>query len=54
MRQTAIGNTNISVGAIAYGCWRFAESSVEDADTKIRAALDAMGFAQGLAYVCAA
>lgn len=41
MRQTAIGNTNISVGAIAYGCWRFAESSVEDADTKIRTALDA-------------
>lgn len=41
MRQTAIGNTDISVGAIAYGCWRFAESSVEDADTKIRTALDA-------------
>lgn len=40
MRQTAIGKTQIAVGAIAYGCWRFAESSVEDADTKIRTALD--------------
>jgi aryl-alcohol dehydrogenase-like predicted oxidoreductase len=41
MRQTAIGKTQVEVGAIAYGCWRFAESSVEDADTKIRTALDA-------------
>lgn len=41
MRQTAIGNTDVRVGAIAFGCWRFAESSVDDADTKIRTALDA-------------
>jgi aryl-alcohol dehydrogenase-like predicted oxidoreductase len=41
MRQTAIGNTEISVGAIAYGCWRFAESTMDDADAKIRTALDA-------------
>lgn len=41
MRQTAIGNTEISVGALAYGCWRFGESRVEDADAKIRTALDA-------------
>jgi aryl-alcohol dehydrogenase-like predicted oxidoreductase len=41
MRQTAIGNSDVLVGAIAYGCWRFAESSVEAADTKIRTALDA-------------
>ena len=41
MRQTAIGKTEILVGAIAYGCWRFAESSVDDADTKIKTALDA-------------
>ena len=41
MRQTAIGKTQVEVGAIAYGCWRFAESSVDEADTKIRTALDA-------------
>jgi len=41
MRQTAIGNTEISVGALAYGCWRFGESRVEDADVKVRTALDA-------------
>ncbi len=41
MRQTAIGKTGIQVGAIAYGCWRFAESSIDEADTKIRTALEA-------------
>lgn len=41
MRQTAIGNSEALVGAIAYGCWRFAESSTDAADTKIRTALDA-------------
>ena len=41
MRQTAIGNTDVRVGALAYGCWRFAESTVDDADTKIRTALEA-------------
>lgn len=41
MRQTAIGKTGTQVGAIAYGCWRFAESSTQAADTKIRTALDA-------------
>lgn len=40
MRQTKIGNTKIQVGAIAYGCWRIAESAVQDADAKIRTALD--------------
>jgi len=41
MRQTAIGNTGITVGAIAYGCWRFAASTIDAGDTKIRTALDA-------------
>lgn len=40
MRQIAIGKSGETVGAIAYGCWRFAESSFQDADTKIRTALD--------------
>lgn len=41
MRQIAIGNTAIQVGALAYGCWRFAESTVAEADAKIRTALEA-------------
>ncbi|MEP1145293.1 MAG: aldo/keto reductase [Henriciella sp.] len=41
MRQTAIGTTGLNVGAIAYGCWRFTQSSTQEADAKIRAALDA-------------
>jgi len=40
MRQTAIGKTGLEVGAIAYGCWRFTESSLQDADLKIRTALE--------------
>ena len=40
MRQTAIGNTGLHVGAVAYGCWRLAESSFQEADAKIRTALD--------------
>ena len=40
MRQTAIGKTGPEVGAIAYGCWRFTESSLQDADLKIRTALE--------------
>ncbi|MEO0450450.1 MAG: aldo/keto reductase [Pseudomonadota bacterium] len=40
MRQTAIGKTGIQTGAIAYGCWRFTQSSLSDADAKIRTALD--------------
>lgn len=41
MRQTIIGNTGLHVGAIAYGCWRLAESRMPEADAKIRTALDA-------------
>lgn len=41
MRQTAIGNTEISVGAIAYGCWNLGQLELADAATVIRTALDA-------------
>lgn len=41
MRQTAIGKTGIHVGAIGYGCWRFTSSGFQDADAKIRTAIDA-------------
>lgn len=41
MKKIKLGHSDISVGAIAYGCWRFAESTQKDADQKIRTALDA-------------
>lgn len=41
MRHTEIGTTGLEAGAIAYGCWRLAESRMQEADTKIRTALDA-------------
>lgn len=41
MRQTRIGAAGPSVGAIAFGCWRFAKSTPTDADTALRTALDA-------------
>ncbi|WP_026941942.1 aldo/keto reductase [Hellea balneolensis] len=40
MKQTLLGSSKINVGAIGYGCWRFAESSLQEADRKIRTALD--------------
>lgn len=40
MKQTNLGPTDIKVGVIAYGNWRFAGSTLEDADEKIRTALD--------------
>ncbi len=40
MKQTTFGTTDIKIGQIAYGCWRFAGSSLEEADDKIRTALD--------------
>ncbi|NNE58990.1 MAG: aldo/keto reductase [Hellea sp.] len=40
MRQTTLGTTDIQIGQIAYGCWRFAGSTLEEADEKIRTALD--------------
>ena len=40
MRQVRLGQTDIKVGAISYGCWRFAGTDVADARSKIEAALD--------------
>lgn len=40
MKQTHLGTSDISIGAIGYGCWRFADSSLQEADRKIRTALD--------------
>jgi len=36
-----LGASDLEVGPVAYGCWRFAGASVEDAAVKIGAALDA-------------
>ncbi|MEM0929522.1 MAG: aldo/keto reductase [Pseudomonadota bacterium] len=41
MRTISLGPSGIEVGAIAYGCWRFAGSTVADAQAKIETALDA-------------
>lgn len=41
MRQIRIGTAGPSVGAIAFGCWRFAQSTAADSDTALRTALDA-------------
>lgn len=38
-----LGSTGIEVGSLAYGCWRFAGSTVADATAKIEAAV-AAGF----------
>ncbi|MEZ5998135.1 MAG: aldo/keto reductase [Hyphomonas sp.] len=38
MRQTRLGTFN--VGAISYGCWRFADSTTREAREKIETALD--------------
>lgn len=35
-----IGNSDLEVGPIAYGCWRFTRSSQTEADAKIRTAID--------------
>lgn len=40
MKTITLGNTTETVGKIAYGCWRFSESTAQEADTKIRTALD--------------
>ncbi len=40
MKTTNLGTTDIKIGKIAYGCWRFAGSTLEEADEKIRTALD--------------
>lgn len=40
MKQISLGQSPVKVGAIGYGCWRFAGSCLQDADHKIRMALD--------------
>lgn len=40
MRQVPLGSSGLNVGAVAYGCWRFAGTSIEDAREKIACALD--------------
>lgn len=41
MRQTAIGNSDLIAGPIAYGCWRLAEGDAKSVSAKINTALDA-------------
>jgi len=40
MKHVKLGQSALTVGAIGYGCWRFSESTLQDADNKIRTALD--------------
>ena len=40
MKQVKLGASGLSVGTIAYGCWRFAGDEARQADRKIRTALD--------------
>ena len=40
MTKSPLGTPFLSVGPIAYGCWRLSDSTVQDADRKIRTALD--------------
>jgi len=40
MKQVSLGQSSLTVGVISYGCWRFAESTTQEADSKIRTALD--------------
>jgi len=39
MKHLKLGSTDLHVGSIGYGCWRFTESTLQDADSKIRTAL---------------
>lgn len=40
-KSHCLSGTDFEVGALAYGCWRFAGTGVPEADAKIRTALDA-------------
>lgn len=40
MDTRRLADSDLEVGAIAYGCWRFAGTSVADARSKVEAALD--------------
>ena len=41
MKNITIGTSDLTVGEIAYGCWRFAQNSPSEARTLIETALDA-------------
>ncbi|MEL7480862.1 MAG: aldo/keto reductase [Pseudomonadota bacterium] len=40
MKQIKLGQSGLTVGCVAYGCWRFAGTSAADARKKIETALD--------------
>lgn len=40
MKTIKLGQSDLDVGGIAYGCWRFTQSTPQEADEKIRTALD--------------
>jgi len=40
MKTLKLGTSTLEVGSISYGCWRFSGSTLQDADSKIRTALD--------------
>jgi aryl-alcohol dehydrogenase-like predicted oxidoreductase len=40
MKKIKLGTSTLEVGSIGYGCWRFSSSTLQDADHKIRTALD--------------
>ena len=40
MTKSPLGTSSLTVGPIGYGCWRFSESTPQEADRKIRTALD--------------
>lgn len=41
MKTLTLGSSDLTVGPVAYGCWRFTDSTVAQADAKIRTAIDA-------------
>jgi len=40
MQQIKLGNSDLTVGAIAYGCWRFASTPFAEAQSNIETSLD--------------
>lgn len=40
MKLISLGHSDVKVGAVAYGCWRFSKNSLQESDLKIRTALD--------------
>lgn len=41
MKTLTLGASGLTIGAVAYGCWRFTNSTAAQADAKIRTAIDA-------------